>query len=220
MVQSFLSLMMMLLCVACSGPRYVDYFPYHDDGVPKPRVAILPMSDHPESGLDWSFSEEVENGLYYELMNSGMLYVLSPQEIGPPWDKRDNYDIFGNNPDYVKDFCGADIVVALELIEHSIVPFDPCAGREATSPTLLSSTQGILMRVRLKIVDIRCGTPRILLYEVVKNCYPLTPGTCIEHVCAKEYGSDNYAKTQCGMIHRRMICELSSRIEEVARCIR
>lgn len=221
MIQMLMTVFMMLMCVSCGGPRYVDYFPYHDDGVPKLKVAIVSLSDHPECGLGWNFSDEVSQGLYYELMNSGKLYALSADEIGPAWNQREQYDFFGTDTTYVNDFCGSDIVAAIELIEHSIVPYDPCTGAEMASRDCKNcSTLGILMRVRIKVIDIRCQTPRVLLYEIVKVCYPLNPGTRADCVCNITFGTPGYAKTQCGMAHQRMIRQLAGRVEEVARCAR
>jgi hypothetical protein len=210
----------MLMGVACGGPRYVDYFPYHDDGMPKPRVAVIPLSDNTECGLGWNFTDEVTQGLYYELMNSGQLYVLSPEEIGPAWTNRDQYDFFGTNCAYVKDFCGTDFVAAIELIDHSVVPFDPCTGTELVNGNIKVCTKAILMRVRIKVVDIRCQTPRVVLFEITKCLYPLNPGTPTDCVGNIAWGCPGYTKSICGMAHQRMICQIALRLEEVTRIAR
>lgn len=209
-----------MLMVACGGPRYVDYFPYHDDGMPKPKVAVVPLSDNSECGLGWNFAEEATQGLYYELMNSGQLYVLSPEEIGPAWNNRANYDFFGTECAYAKDFCGTDFVAAIELIEHSVVPYDPCTCTEITNPNVKVYTKAILMRVRVKVVDIRCQKPRVVLFEIMKSLYPLNPGTPTDCIANVAWGCPGYGKTVCAMAHQRMICQIAERLEEVTRCAR
>lgn len=45
MFQFAISAVIALIMAGCSGPRYIDYFPYHDDGTPKPKVAVMPILD-------------------------------------------------------------------------------------------------------------------------------------------------------------------------------
>lgn len=192
--------LMALAFVGC-GPRYVDYFPYHDDGTVKPKVALMPIIDS-QNQLPWDFTEEISDGIYYELMNSGEIYMVSPKEMGAGWMKKDSIDFFScEDYSYATDFCNTDFIVSMEIIERSLVPCPP-------------SSQTIFVRIRIKILDIRYCEPKVVLYEVFKTSY-----TGIQKDCGVEGGicwrSESYPKSYCGMGHQRIICNLTKRLEEV-----
>ncbi len=209
-----------LVSMACGGPRYVDYFPYHDDGRPKPKVAVVALKDACQSNINWEFSEELAQGLYCDLMEGGQLYVLSQGDVEAPNGKRAQYDFTTIDAAFATDFCEADFVAVLELIDHAVVPYDPCTKTEVSNPKGKSCLQAILTNVRVKVVDVRCSTPRIVLCEVIKSLYPLDVGVRVDSIGGMPWGSGAYYKTPCGMAHYRAIKEISHRLEDVIQCSR
>lgn len=204
MFQIVLSAFIALMAVGCSTPRYVDYFPYHDDGTPKPKVALMPVIDSSKSGMPWDVSLELSEAVYSELMNCGEVYALLPQEVGPVWAKRASIDYFGNDMSYCKEFKSADFIVAMELIQNdsTVEPDHPC-------------NQILTMRMRLKVIDVRCDKPRLVLYEIVKAEFITSPKyhpNEYEPIC---WGCSGFDKTPCGIVHQRMVCALTKRLEEV-----
>lgn len=190
-----------LVSVGC-GPRYVDYFPYHDDGTAKPKIALMPITDSSQCQLPWDFTEEIADGIYYELMNTGQVYMVPPKEMGAGWTKKDSIDFFScDDYSYAADFCNTDFIISMEVLERSEVPCPPCS-------------QTIYVRIRIKILDIRYCEPKVVLYEVFKTSY-----TGIQKDCGVEGGicwrSESYPKSYCGMGHQRVIRNLTKRIEEV-----
>lgn len=214
MLQIFLSALLTLVAVGCSGPRYVDYFPYHDDGTLKPKVALMPIIDSSQCQLPWDVTEEVADGIYYELMNSGEFYVVSPKEMGPGWMKKDQIDFFSNDCSYAGDFKNTDFIVAMEIVERSVLPCDPCTFTVKQVPDCHPSNRTLTWRIRIKIIDIRYCEPKIVLYEVFKTCYTGTPtkGGADGEICWK---TDAYPRSFCGMGHQRVISNLTKRLEEV-----
>lgn len=204
-----------IVAVACGGPRYVDYFQYHDDGTPKPKVAILPIIDSTHSGLGWDMTDEISQGIYYQLMNSGEFFVPSVTEMGPAASKVDQVDIFGTDLSYASEFTNTDFIVALELIEHTISPINTGNNSNKRFPTLSPCNRSLSIRVRIKIIDIRCQTPKIVLYEIFKTCYLLTPSKNINDCDSIGWGAPGYEKTPCGIAHDRLIRNLTARLEEV-----
>lgn len=211
MLRIAVSILMTLIVVGC-GPRYVDYFPYYDDGTPKPKVALMPIIDSSNSQFPWDISEEISQGIYYELMNSGEFYVLAPQEIGPAWAKRDQIDFFDTDMSFVSDFRNTDFIVAMELIEHSTTPCDPCMAAVRQHPSCYPLNRVMTMRVRIKIIDVRCETPKIVLYEVLKSCYTGMTQSETTQLC---WGEPGYYRTSCGIAHQRLVSKLTRRLEEV-----
>lgn len=202
------------LVASCGGPRYVDYFPYHDDGKPKPRVAMIPVVNSCGCEVSWDISKELSQSIYYQLMNSGSLYVMAPEEVGPVWMKRDAIDFFGGDMSFARDFCGSDFIVAMELIEHSRNPaLERSSGNGAVQ--CHPCNQVLTMKMRLKVIDVRCACPRVVLYEIVKAEYVIAPTReCVDfsQVC---WGTNGYQLTPCGVLHQRMVCNVSERLEQV-----
>lgn len=202
MLRIMISVFLVLIVGGC-GPRYIDYFPCHDDGTPKPKVALMPIiNSTPE--LAWDLTEEIHEGIYYELMNSGEIYLVSPKEMGMGWTKRNVTDFLSNDHSYAKDFDHTDFIVSMEVIERSIHAYDPCM------PSHLTMT----MRIRIKILDIRFCEPKIVLYEIHKASYSgIQKNADYENeIC---WNDERYERIFCGRAHQRIIYLLTKRIEEV-----
>lgn len=153
--------------------------------------------------LPWDITEEIYDGLYYELMNNGEIYLVSPREIGAGWANRDQIDFFSNDYSYVSDFHNTDFIVSMEVIERSICAYDPCMPNNLT----------LTMRLRIKILDIRYCEPKIVLYEIFKTSYiGIQRNACENEICWKD---ERYLKTFCGKAHERVIYILTKRLEEV-----
>ncbi len=213
-----LAFVMMIAAVGCSGPRYVDYFPYHDNGVPKPRIALMPVVDSSNSDISWDLSQEFSRSVYYDLMNSGELYVLSPAEIGPAWDK--SIDCFDVDLSFTREFCEADFVVALDLIQHEVISCDP-TNKGALSPAECHAYNRVLtLAIRARVIDVRREQPRVILYEIIKSNYILTPPYEIVGYADQTFNSPGYSTTPCGIAHYRMVEKIVSRLEDVVRCAR
>lgn len=209
-----------LIAVACGGPRYVDYFPYHDDGTPKPKVALMPILDSSDAGLSWDMTEELSQGIYTQLMNSGEFYVPTPREIGPVAAKCGDLDFFASELPCVREFANTDFIVAMEVIEHSVALCDPCSQVKRPLECSMPSNRTLSIRVRIKVIDIRCEKPKIVLYEIFKTCYTLTQsrsGLDCDNIC---WGAEDYEKTPYGIAHDRLIRNLSARLEEVIWSVR
>jgi hypothetical protein len=216
MLNIILSALIALFAGGCSGPHYVDYFPYHDDGTVKPRVALIPVIDSSHSGLPWSLSEEITDGLYYQMMDSGALYVLSPPEMGLLWIQRNTIDFFGGDLSFAQNYCNADFIVALELIEHSVTPYDSSLVSSNQYPECLPANRELSMKVRIRIIDVRCDHPRIVLYEVQNTNLMATP-PYHDNIDYDKCGwkTDVYPKTPCSLAHQRLIKKIVDRLEQV-----
>lgn len=212
------ALLMVMVFVGCSTPHYVDYFPYHDDGTPKPRVALMPIMDSSHSDLPWNLSEELSRSIYYDLMDSGELYVLSPAEIGSPWNK--SIDLFSSDLSFTKDFCNTDFIVVLDLIQHELVPCD-ASNRGGLSPAECHPYNRVLaLSTRARVIDIRRQQPRVILYEILKSGYVVAPPYDVINYEQQPYGSRGYETTPCGVVHDRMVQNIVLRLEDVIRSAR
>jgi hypothetical protein len=197
-------ILLSLIAVGCGAPRYIDYFPYHDDGTPKPKLAIMPIMDNSQNSLAWDLTEEISDGIYYELMSSGEVYMVSPKEMGQGWSKKYDIDFFSNDISYVKDFQNTDFIISMEIIDRKITACDLCVPNNLT----------LFISIRIKILDIRFCEPKIVLYEVFRTDYTGIQTNAYDenNICWKD---QTYLKTYCGRAHQSIICSLSKRIEKV-----
>lgn len=204
MLQIIVSILLSLIAVGCGAPRYVDYFPYHDDGTPKPKLAIMPIIDSTQNSIGWDFKEEIADGIYYELMSSGEVYMVSPRDMGPGWAKKDTINFFSNDVSYVGDFQNTDFIISMEIIDRKITACDQCVPNNLT----------LFISIRIKILDIRFCEPKIVLYEVFKTGYTgiRADAEYENNIC---WNDETYQKTYFGRAHKRIICSLSKRLEEV-----
>lgn len=210
MYKFVMSFFLMIVAVSCAGPRYVDYFPYNDEGIAKPRIVVMPVLDRVNPQVPWSVSEELTDSLYYSLMNSGELYVLSPQEIGQAYTQYSAETFFGEDLSCCRYFCNADFIVAIEIIDHGTVEdvrCNPC-------------NRIVNLRARVKAIDTRCQCPTVVLYEIIEANYK-TAGDC-SRVNYENYawGTDQYCRTPLYTAHSRLVANITDRLEKTFRVAR
>lgn len=215
MLRIIFSCLFALLVAGCGGPRYVDYFPYHDDGTAKPRVALIPTVDASKSQIPWNVSDELTQGLQYNFMQDGDLYLLSAQEMGPGVKKLDDAELFGPDLSFAKHIRDADFVVITELVQHEVLPFEKgkfyplYAGKGTLCNFVLA------MKVRLRIIDVRYEKPAIVLQELFVSNHMVPKAHDDVDYSKMGWGMDGYKQTPYGSSHSRLIRDLSARIEEV-----
>lgn len=139
--------LVVLMMSACGGPRYVDFFPCYDDGLPKPRVALLPV--HDSTSDEKGVSQVIEEQIRLIAMHHGDLYLIG----NDAYDTRrfEGTDLFGSDLSFARQSCGAQYLVAVEIVENKF-------NASHTSATI---------KARLRIIDLRYATPLIVLQEVV-----------------------------------------------------
>lgn len=196
MYRIILTLFIILAATGC-GPRYADYFPYHDDGTIKPHVAFLPMQNSLTVRLPSDITREMTNTIHYELMNSGELYVFSDEDIQQVTNTIGTVDFFDSDQKLVEQFCDADFIVLIDLIDHSQ---NCCAD---------SNLSQLVIKARLKIIDARCRKPRLALQEIMTRDYLVCafPGVY-------EHQNEHYS-VSIGRAHRWFADAIAKRLEEV-----
>lgn len=152
-----------LLLTACGGPRYVDFFPYTDHGVAKPHIVLMPIRvpDHCDANLSQDLLKETR----YQLMDNGQVYMDDQADIDA-WiaKKGASVDYYGRDIDWAKSFKGADYVVVVEAVEHHPYNTYSCG----------CDLPYVVIKLRLKLIDVRCETPRVILYEMLETTQPIS----------------------------------------------
>jgi hypothetical protein len=196
MLRTLLLFVLSLFTISC-GPHYADYFPYHDDGTPKPQVALLPVIDSSNIKVPCNLSEEMTKSIRYEIMNTGELFLLADQDVQAGLVKIGNADWFESDQAFVQQYCDSDFVAIVELINHEK---SPCV-KEGMSKLKLSA--------RIKIVDLRCRNPRIIAQEIINNEYLV----CLAQPVCPE--AEPFHITSVGRAHRSFAIEIAIRMENL-----
>ncbi|HSX13331.1 MAG TPA: CT253 family lipoprotein [Chlamydiales bacterium] len=198
----FLLFAFSLFLVSCS--HRTDYMTrFHEDGRAKPVAAIASMIDTSSFELPWSISEELTSMISSQIRQGGKIFVVAKED-----------DAFSENPfgadlSWVKrEFSDQEFAVFLELVEHEIVP---AAKSKNDLPQEISSH--LNMAVRLRVVDNRGATPKIVLQEIVKDTY-FIPKSVSEETHSITWGNPAFAKTPMGIAHAQLTRELTSRISD------
>jgi hypothetical protein len=185
-----------LIFSSCNAPRYVDFFPYHDDGTPKPKVAFLPVQvSHPE---DREVADYLDGAIRWRAMDNGELYFYSAEAVQDFTPSRDPYQL-------AMSLKPADFVVETEIIQNGLVTYDnPVQTYYVNIPSKYRCAR--LLQVRMRITDIRAEKPRLVLYEVLESSQLLTtkesesrkarevPEQMVEQALAKIEDTINSAK--------------------------
>lgn len=212
-VRIIFTLLITVLMAGCS-PSYVDYFPYHDDGRAKPKIVLLPLIDDVRC-FCWDITQELGQSLRFQTLCNGSLFVISDEEVASRLENCDSQNYFSPDISFAQRFCGADYVVALELIDHSFVPYQRGMCQWVIPPQKYHWRSVLVSKVRLRIIDVRCVNPRLVLQEVLVSYYPLpTDKECIDYSkCC--WGTEAYLKTPLAKAHDQLSWELVCRIESV-----
>jgi hypothetical protein len=107
-----------------------------------------------------------------------------------------------------REFQGHEFVAFLELVEHEFAKVAPkgVSDKEASA--------NLNMAARLRVIDLRSNSPKIVLQEMVKSSY-FVPKTLIPHDYTVDgYGSDNYMKSPMAAAHDGFMSEIASRISD------
>ncbi len=156
-----LSLLTLLFLSGC-GPRYGDFFPYHDNGIVKPRVVMLPIKDGAGKG---DLAEELMQCIHYQLMDRGDLYVYPEDTVNRQLMKMGNVSFFSPDISFSRQFGGADFLVATELVECRTDLFGNV--EKECMPPHLQRKNILMIKLRVRVIDLRCSEPVIVLQEIM-----------------------------------------------------
>lgn len=174
---------------------------FHEDGRAKPKVAVASMLDTTSFDTSWSLSEELTADVIHLISSRGQIFVHSKEES--PFTENP----FGNDLSWMKrEFPSEEFVAFLELVEHEFIPIEGASLQEASS--------NLNMSVRVRVVDLRFPTPKVVLQEMIRETY-FVPKTLIPTDYATIiWGSEEYKKSPMGIAHSQLVREIAGRISD------
>lgn len=196
------ALLVGLAAISCS--RSQDQMSrFHEDGRAKPAVAIASLLDTTSFDASWSLSEELTGGVMDLISSRGQIYVHSQEES--PFTENP----FGNDLSWMKrEFHSEEFVTFMELVEHDFVP----VYNQGSSPQ--EASHNLNMAVRVRVVDLRHPTPRIVLQEMIRDTYFIPKALIPADYSSTVWGSEEYRKTPMGIAHAQLIKQIAERVSE------
>ncbi len=197
------ALLILLAAVSCNRGQNEEMSRFHEDGRVKPSIAIASLIDTTSFDASWSLSEEITQGVMSQVAQTGQVYVHL--EESSPFTENP----FGTDLSWMKrEFHSEEFVAFLELVEHE---FAPVKGKEVP---LQESSANLNMAVRLRVVDLRASTPKIVLQEMIRDSY-FIPKTLIPcDYSIDVWGTEGFRKTPMGIAHAQLVQEIASRISD------
>lgn len=212
MLRMILAVFFSLVFSGC-GPRYIDFFPYHDDGTIKPKVALLPVINSSECSLPWNVSSELTYGIRLKAMNHGEIYLLSEEETSSRLSQCKAFDLLGSDITFSRNFYNADYIVLLELMEHANAPYEECR----LSPLFPADSRHyhLALQIKIRMIVIHVASCCVIHQEIM-NSSQVIPMDC-QNVNYQRHcwGTASYQNTPACQAHERLIHDLVSRIETV-----
>ncbi len=154
---------LLLFTVGCT-PEYVDFFPYHDNGEPKPTVVLLPMTYSTGEGAQSEVADALTKYIKQSLKRSGRVFSSDDEaKIYPATDML----FYENDPKAFMQFPPGQCVVMTELVFYKTTPYRQLHKGSAEVPT--KDAVILSVGVRLKVVKVEATTIQILREELVRK---------------------------------------------------
>lgn len=196
------SLILSLLLAACSKTSS-DTSRYHEDGRAKPVVAICSMIDVTSFDCAWSLSEEFTSMIAQNLSKNGSIFVGKSEDLGFTENP------FGTDLAWMKrEFPDQEFAVFMELVEHQLVP------TSKPRPGATEVSMNLNMGVRLRVVDLRPATPKLVLQEMVRNSYYIPKTLIPTDYNIAVWGTDEFRRSPMGVAHIQLVDEIVSRLND------
>jgi hypothetical protein len=178
---------------------------FHDDGRAKPVVAVASMIDTTNFDAPWSLSDEFTSSIANQVAANGEIYVQA-QEDCPFTENPFDADLSWMK----REFKTQEFLVFLELVEHGIVP--AVQGKKQLHPNEASTN--LEMAVRVRVVDLRGSTPKIVLQEMVRDTYFIPRSILPPDYSLMGWGTEEYFKTPMGIAHSQFAQEIARRVSD------
>lgn len=209
-MRKFSVLSLALIAAACSNhTSNQEMSLYHEDGRAKPVVAVASMIDTTSFDCAWSLSEEITSMIVDRISETGKIFIQ------PTVDAPFAENPFGSELSWIKrEFQNQEFVVFLELVEHNTTPV--VRGKKVTTPIAgpQDFASNLNMSVRIRVMDLRGHTPKIVLQEVVQDSYYIPKSLMPINYNEVVWGSEGFHNTPMAIAHRQLIQQIAARVSD------
>ncbi len=204
-MRRYIPILLTLTSIACSKSGN-DLTRFYEDGRAKPIVAIASIIDATSLDLPWSLSEELTSLLVKNVAQGGKICVTTKDDLA----STDNP--FGSDLSWLKrEFPEDQFVVFLELVEHEVSATESDKPKAATP---FETAMNLTTAIKVRVVDLRRLSPKIVLQELVRNTYFIPKNIIPTNYSVSAWGTNEFPRTPLGLAHQELIQEVALRISE------
>jgi hypothetical protein len=168
--------------------------------------------DNTKNDYEWNLSDELSSALYAQISSQDKV-ILNPSSKVRLKARAtlDQHNPFDKEIGWAKKaFQDEEFVVFLELIEH-----DEVLNQSRSKPVDPATCSAELkMGVRLRVLDLRGATPRVVLQEIVRSAHALHPQFTRVNFYQVSWKDQSFHDSPLGIAHAKLIRELAERIED------
>jgi hypothetical protein len=195
----------LLLFTSCAERHFsANDFPFHDNGSPKPKIAIVPVLANKPFNESWDLSEELTETITNNFLETKKFYITKDFAVlGKHLKNLNEINPLIEDVNWLyENASSSEFIVFFELVEHSLEPL----------PSLIPpQSYELKMAMRVHVLDIRSSEPKLVLQELIQDSF---------HIAIKiDYSKDTLFKTAfelspLGSAHSQMCKNLTRRIQD------
>ena len=203
--------LILLLSSGCYPPPSItQQIHHHDNGITKPKVAIIKVIDNSNHNLSWDLSSELTEYLIKDLYSRSNFFLtddfhmienkhLRNLELSP-YSEDMSWLLEMNN--------SSEFILFTEIISHNIT--------DNTTKTYnpLSYVKSLDIAIRISVLDIRVSKPKIILQEIITKKYPIPFNFGSYDENSSILNKNSFALSPLGIAHKHIISKVSSQIED------
>ena len=204
----FLSL---LLLVSCNKtPSITDQVKFHDDGLAKPKVAVVKVFDSSVNDLEWDLSSEFTEFLLERLFSSSKFFLTDDYHMLSS-NQLQNLELspYSDDIKWLSEMNNSsEFILFTEIISHKITK------KESYSYNPIANFSTLSVSVRVCVLDIRKDSPQIILQDVIEKEYtiPFNLGSYKDD--SSSLTKNTFTFSPLGRAHKNIINEISKEIED------
>ena len=207
----YTALLALLLLMGCNkNTSFEDQVRYHNDGVAKPKVAVVKVIDTSSHTLKWNLAAEFTELLMENLFNQSKFYLTDDfHMIGGEQLKQLKLSPYSEDLAWLLEMnSSSEFVLFTEILKHNI---ETPKGK-IYNP--LSHVKTLELSIRVCILDIRKETPKVVLQEIITENYsiPFNFGSFDEN--GSSISKSTFNLSPLGIAHRNILSKVSKEIED------
>ncbi len=206
-----LHLLLLLFFIGCSkASSQSDQVRYHDDGLAKPKVAVIKVIDTSTHNLDWDLSTEFTEILLEQLFSRSKFYITDDfQMITSAQLKKLELSPFSEDMSWLLEMNNSsEFVLFTEVLDHKIetqnqITYNP-----------LTHLKTLHLSVRVCVLDIRKSVPKVVLQEIITKEYTIAFNFGSYSEEGSVISKSTFALSPLGLAHKNIVSEMTKEVED------
>lgn len=184
-----------------------------------PRIALLPVVNGCGEPLPWRLSDELTEDLGAALAKREGLAVMEPAVGRAMAAELQHVDLFSPTLRNIRGDGRCDFLVATELIDHAMVPY---RGQKVQQlyPTDGEIGSILMMKLRLRVIDVRGESPKVVLQEIVNSNHLVRQRDEGIDYSVLGWGQLKFEETPVGIAHGHLAEDTAGRIVQYVSVMR